>query len=93
MTDNVTQMADYSNSGMQRTPVMLLEALLKQYNEEKPEALPNKLLIIPLRDGEDMYDVGFSQCGMSMSECIALMEVAKTLFLNQMNYNVLPEDL
>ncbi len=46
----------------------------------------NKALIIKLDDKNDAYTVGFSQAGMSMSQCLALVEVVKTVLLEEMGY-------
>lgn len=45
-----------------------------------------KVLILALDDIDGNYSVSFVQAGMKMSECISLCEVAKTIFLEQMNY-------
>ena len=45
-----------------------------------------KVLVIALDDNNEQYTTNFYQAGMSMSQCIALCEVAKSVFLNEMNY-------
>ncbi len=45
----------------------------------------NKALVL-LLDDDDCYDVSFHNSGMSASQCIALCEVAKTLFLIEMGF-------
>ena len=45
-----------------------------------------KILILALDDSDDQYQVSFIQAGMKMSECIALCEVSKTIFKNEMGY-------
>jgi hypothetical protein len=46
----------------------------------------DKALLIKLDAKNGNYTVGFSQSGMSMSECMALIEVVKTMFLREMGY-------
>ena len=46
----------------------------------------DKGLFIMLDAKNDNYVVGFRQAGMSMSECLALVEVVKTMFLKEMGY-------
>lgn len=45
-----------------------------------------KVLIIALDDTEENYNISFIQCGMRMSECITLSEIAKIEFLKAMKY-------
>jgi len=45
-----------------------------------------KILIIGLDDSGDKYEVSFIQAGMSMSDCLALLEVMKSEFLSEMGY-------
>ncbi len=46
----------------------------------------NKTLLLKLDDKNDAYTVGFSQAGMSMSQCLALARVAEAMFLEEMGY-------
>lgn len=46
----------------------------------------NKALLIKLDDKNKAYTVGFSQAGMSMSECLALVGVMKAVILEEMGY-------
>ena len=46
----------------------------------------DKALFVKLDSNNGDYTVGFSQAGMSMSECLALIEVVKTMFLREMGY-------
>jgi len=46
----------------------------------------DKAVLIKLNNKNGDYNVGFSQSGLSMSECIALVEVVKELFKEEMGY-------
>lgn len=46
----------------------------------------NKALLIKLDDKNNAYTVGFSQSEMSMSQCLALIEVVRSVILNEMGY-------
>lgn len=65
----------------------LLKALQDMKNKGELRECEN-LLILTLDKGKagNEYNVSCRQAGMSMSECIALCEVGKTLFLTEMDY-------
>ena len=62
----------------------LQKAIIDLDDEEKLISRANKAIIITLCDDEGSYEIGFRQCGMSMSECIAAVETIKMLFLQEM---------
>lgn len=62
----------------------LQKAIIDLDDEEKLISRANKVIIITLCDDEGSYEIGFRQCGMSMSECIAAVETIKMLFLQEM---------
>lgn len=62
----------------------LFEALGDLERGEGTISKANKVLIISLDNTNDMYNYSFYQAGMSMSECIALVEVIKDEFLDIM---------
>jgi hypothetical protein len=85
MSDTVIKLADRSaNAAHSTVEDKLEEALHDLRGGQGVIARANKVLIIPLADQDDGYAHGFYQAGMSMSECIALVEIAKTMFLEQM---------
>lgn len=45
-----------------------------------------KLLVLAIDDSDGNFQVSFIQAGMKMSECVSVCEVAKMVFLEQMNY-------
>ena len=86
MTDNVEQLGMHARNGT----MMSLEATLQDVigSIGRKGALENgkKLIVIALDDTKDCFSVSWFQCGMKMSECVALCEVAKAKFLEEMNY-------
>lgn len=84
MDEKVILLASRSEDSRLWTPAQMLEdALADVMSGERPH---NKALILFLSDRDGKYDVGFSQANMSMSECIALCEIAKTIFKEQMRF-------
>lgn len=63
----------------------LQKAIIDLDDEEKLISRANKVIIITLCDDEGSYECGFRQAGMTMSECIALIEITKQLFLQEMD--------
>jgi len=61
----------------------LEKALLDCDNPDKLIAHSNKMLIICLDDTE-VYDYGFINAGLSMSQALSLLECAKMLVLDEM---------
>lgn len=43
-----------------------------------------KILIVALDDSDNIYNTGFIQSGLRMSECISLVEVLKVRFMQHM---------
>ena len=81
---NIKSMADKSNNAMLTSPENVLKDALKEVQSGKLK--DSKKLIVLALDDSDCYDVRFMQAGMKMSECVALCEVAKTMFLTEMEY-------
>jgi hypothetical protein len=61
----------------------MLEDALSEVKERR--STPTKALVLFL-DDRDGYNAGFRNCGFSMSQGIALLEVAKAMFLREMDY-------
>jgi hypothetical protein len=91
MTTKLINLAEYADDARRWSVEQMLEHALEDVRSGKRTA--NKAVLLWLKDNEDSYDVGFIQAGMSAAEMLALAEVAKTLFLNQMQYLVQQEDL
>lgn len=55
-------------------------------NLESGERNANKAIIVFLDDADGNYDIGFGNAGMENSEILAVLEVAKTMILKDMEY-------
>ncbi len=84
--NNVKNLADVSESAMMMTPEMTLKEALNDVGKSGALANAKKILIIGLDDTNGQYDTTWYQSGMRMSDCLALLEVAKTKFLSDMGY-------
>lgn len=86
--DNLITMASISSNAMLSTPEMVLKDALDSIGKTGSFKEGKQLLILALDRGEkgDDYNISFIQAGMNMSECIALCDISKTLFLTEMNY-------
>jgi len=72
------------DAGMQ-SPKQALEDAISEIGQRGAFMNGKKLLILGL-DDDGGFQVSFIQAGMKMSECVSLCEVAKTIFLSEMNY-------
>lgn len=84
--DTVISMADAACDGTLQTPEQALQDAFKYIDKQGAFKNGKKLLILSLDDTEGNYTISFIQAGMKMSECLTLCDVAKTLFLTEMNY-------
>ena len=84
--DKVISMSERMNDGTLQTPRQALEDALEDIGKNGAFKEGRKLLILSLDDTQDNYSVTFIQAGMRMSECMALCEVSKTIFLKEMEY-------
>lgn len=86
--DNIVNMGPRFNSGLLATPEMVLLDSLADVGKRGALKEGKQLLIIALDRGKkgDDYSISFNQAGMRMSDCIALLEISKTLFLTEMGY-------
>ena len=78
-------MSKASNDGTLQSPEQALNDALSDVGKRGAFREGKKILIIAL-DDSNQYSISFVQAGMKMSECLALCEVAKTLFLEEMGY-------
>lgn len=88
MSDKIISLAQKTGDASFQTPEMALKDALDDIGKRGAFKEGKKLLILCVDQGEkeDKYEVSFIQAGMKMSECLALCEVGKTLFLEQMEY-------
>ena len=88
MTDKLISMADRLNNAKFATPENALREALLDIGVRGAFKEGKQLLVLALDRGskDDKYSISFVQAGMSMSDCIGLCEIAKTLFLTEMEY-------
>jgi len=91
--DKVISMAQALNDGTMQSPKDALNSVLKLIGEDGVLKKSKKILIICLDDTDNQYNVKFEQAGLNMSQCTALCEIAKTIFLREMGYIAFPEDI
>lgn len=82
----VAKLTKHSNNGLHFMPEDTLKDALKCIGEKGALKNGKKLIFIALDDTEGNYDTNWFQCGMKISECVALCEVAKSRFLEEMGY-------
>jgi len=85
---NVIDLGKLKNNGGYTSPKSALEEALNCLGNEKEGAFHKgkKLLILCVDDTEGQYQVSFINAQFKMSECVSLCEVAKQVFLKEMNY-------
>lgn len=78
--------ADRQNDNTLLTPVEALRDVIAKIGSG--ETVCDKLLVLHLDTGADgdRYDFGFNACNMKASEMLALLDVAKVVILQQMNF-------
>lgn len=86
MKDNVIDLSKRTGLATMQSPKQALEQALEYIGEKGSFEKGNKLLILGLDDTNENFSVSFVQAGMKMSECVALCEVAKTIFKEEMGY-------
>jgi hypothetical protein len=89
MTDEkIISLAKETNDGRLQNQEQALKDALNEIGKRGAFKNGKKILILALDDGKngDEYGVSFIQGGMTMSQCIALCEVAKTIFLTEMEF-------
>lgn len=85
----VTNISEKSRSSMTQSPEYILEQALAEIRDDDPRgafANGKKMLILMLDDTEQRYEISYYNAGMKMSECVALSEMAKSKFKEDMNY-------
>ncbi len=84
---NVTNLGKKTGSSLHWSPVQSLEQCKQDHMPGGPLENHNKAITISLEtDADGGYEIAYNQAGMRLSECIALLECAKALLLEQMGY-------
>lgn len=86
--DNIINMAVATGDAFKQSPEGALRDALNDIGKNGAFKEGKQLLILCLDEGEEReeYKVSFIQAGMTMSDCIALCEVSKSIFLDTMGY-------
>lgn len=82
----IINMGEQTNNGALQSPKQALECALEDIDGGRGAFAGGKKVLILALDDNDQYSISFRQAGMKVSECIALCEIAKTLFLSEMDY-------
>ncbi len=83
----VTNLGEKTGSSLHWSAVQALERVKQDHMPGGPLENHNKVITISLEsNGDGEYEVAYCQAGMRLSECIALLECAKALLLEQMGY-------
>lgn len=83
---DVISLANKTGDAAFQSPKQALEDALNDIGKRGAFENGKKLLILALDDNDEEYNVSFIQAGMKMSDCVGLCEVAKTIFLKNMEY-------
>lgn len=84
--NQITKLAEKANDSFMASPEDVLKDALEQFKPGGKFENNKKVLVLTINEDDGNYSVSFIQSQMKMSECVALSEVAKTIFLSQMNY-------
>ncbi len=84
--NNIVKIVDKTKSSLSQSPEQILLDALDMVHEKKIGAYKNgiKMLTIMLDDTNGRYDINYINAGMSCSEAIALCELTKDLFKDDM---------
>ncbi len=83
---SITSLGKFSNNGKLYSPEETLKDALSDVGVQGALKDGKKCLVLALDESNGEYKINFYQAGMKMSECMALCEIAKSLFLEQMGY-------
>jgi len=83
---NVTKMGSVANNAIMISPRQALEDAIEALGKQNAFKDGKKIMIIALDESDGEYSISFIQAGMRMSECIALCEIAKSVFMEEMGY-------
>jgi len=86
MGDNVKSFGRETGQGNLMTPLETLEDVKDSIGKQGALEHGKKMMVICLDDTDSNFSISWFQCGLTMSQCISLCEVAKSKFLKEMNY-------
>lgn len=82
----ISKMSEKSRSSLHTSPEQALRDGLDELGKRGAFKSGKKLLILALDDTDGKYDVSFINAGMKSSEVVALCEISKSLFKEDMGY-------
>jgi len=83
---NCIYLGEHADDATKLPPEWAIKEAQKDMAGGKGAFAGKKLLIIALNTEDDLYDVSYIEAGMTHSECVALMEVVKRIFIRDMGY-------
>jgi len=86
MPDNVIKLVEATGDAKMWTPEQMLEYSLHEVQPGGGREDVNKAIVLFLTTTDGVYDVNYTQAGMSCSEMLALLDVAKAVLLKDMGY-------
>jgi len=86
MDDKIIKLVEATGDAKMWTPEQMLEYSLHEVQPGGGLVEVNKALVLFLTNTDGDYKVGYTQAGMSCSEMLALLEVAKAVLLKEMGH-------
>ena len=83
---NIESIGRASGDGTMMRPEDTLKDALDSIGKEGSLKNGNKVLVLALDDTHENFNITFFQAGMTMSQCLAVCETAKSIFLREMGY-------
>ena len=81
---SVAYLSNASKDGTRWTVDQMLDSVSNEM--KKKEDKPTKALLVLLDDNDDRYDVSLRQAGLTMSQAIAMTDVAMSMMRKEMGY-------
>ena len=93
MSENVISLSESCNDGTLQTPKQCLQSAAKTMSQGGELESVSRAMVLALDDTNNQYRVSWFQAGMNMSQCLALLEVAKMQILHEMNFVADPNSI
>jgi hypothetical protein len=82
----ITSIGSASNDGTMMRPEDTLKDAIDSIGKEGALKNGKKVLVLALDDTNENFSITFFQAGMTMSQCLAVCETSKAIFLKDMGY-------
>ena len=86
MTTKITNISELTNNSLSNSPEITLSDALSDIGKNGALKNGKKCLILALDESDGNYSVNYYNAGMKASECIALLDISKALFVEDMGY-------